>query len=414
MKNKIFSVLLLLILVFLVANKINVKAYESNAIEFIGQDSSKTKDEKSNAIKITDNNSEYETSITFLVHGLTSKPSVWSNTLGKVYGANVVNPSPAFQYDPNSIIEVLRRRCNADVYLVDECQTVITAYDENDVAISASTNSFKLRKLFVTTDSSGQLVYANNNYVSSITSVNNHVIVIYEASATDDDKIVNVAYEELKFVINMVTYDVTKVKNSKVKINLIGHSRGGLINMKYAINYPYNVDSLFSMGTPYNGTKISPLNGLINKAVDPSDPNLDALELNDLVNCQGGVEISNITELNNTLKNEWKTMNETYHPNINFHPIAGVTGLTYLIGLLDDASSEYSNDTELNKIVITVKYVLIELEKWFVENSEQAYMPQYLEDNSETIYNESLPLFIAIFIYNSGVPLTMEEKDAIT
>lgn len=142
MKNKIFSVLLLLILVFLVANKINVKAYESNAIEFIGQDSSKTKDEKSNAIKITDNNSEYETSITFLVHGLTSKPSVWSNTLGKVYGANVVNPSPAFQYDPNSIIEVLRRRCNADVYLVDECQTVITAYDENDVAISASTNSF--------------------------------------------------------------------------------------------------------------------------------------------------------------------------------------------------------------------------------------------------------------------------------
>jgi hypothetical protein len=29
MKNKIFSVLLLLILVFLVANKINVKAYES-------------------------------------------------------------------------------------------------------------------------------------------------------------------------------------------------------------------------------------------------------------------------------------------------------------------------------------------------------------------------------------------------
>lgn len=135
------------------------------------------------------------------------------------------------------------------------------------------------------------MVYANNNYVSSITSVNNHVIVIYEASATVDDKIVNVAYEELKFVINMVTYDVTKVKNSKVKINLIGHSRGGLINMKYAINYPYNVDSLFSMGTPYNGTKISPLNGLINKAVDPSDPNLDALELNDLVNCQGGVEI---------------------------------------------------------------------------------------------------------------------------
>jgi hypothetical protein len=107
---------------------------------FLGQDSSKTKNEKSNAIKITDNNSKYETTIIFLVHGLTSDPSVWSNTLGEVYGANATRHSVDFEFNPHSIIEVLRRRCNADVYLVSGCDTDLIR-DESDVAISASKNS---------------------------------------------------------------------------------------------------------------------------------------------------------------------------------------------------------------------------------------------------------------------------------
>ena len=39
------------------------------------------------------------------------------------------------------------------------------------------------------------------------------------------------------------------------RVNLVGHSRGGLVNLLYAINHPLLVDNLISVGTPYIGTR---------------------------------------------------------------------------------------------------------------------------------------------------------------
>ena len=39
------------------------------------------------------------------------------------------------------------------------------------------------------------------------------------------------------------------------KINLIGHSRGGIINLLYALTHPQVVSNLISVGTPYGGTR---------------------------------------------------------------------------------------------------------------------------------------------------------------
>lgn len=87
-----------------------VNAYESESVKFIRRDSSKTINEKSNDFKVVDNNLPYDTVVTFLVHRLISDATVWSNTLGESYGTNIVNQNSSFAYNPNSIIEVLRRR----------------------------------------------------------------------------------------------------------------------------------------------------------------------------------------------------------------------------------------------------------------------------------------------------------------
>ena len=52
-----------------------------------------------------------------------------------------------------------------------------------------------------------------------------------------------------------------KVANGGVlpKLNLIGHSRGGLTNMQYALDHPQMIDSMYSFDTPYIGTTIAEL-----------------------------------------------------------------------------------------------------------------------------------------------------------
>ena len=330
-KMLIFLIVFCCLSFCIVPNKM-LKASIKEDINFIGKDSTLSMEEKKERIKIN-NNCDTETSITFLVHGLGSSASCWSNTLGNIYGVNVdgFSRKDEFGYDPNSIIEVIRRRVNADVYFIDSIDTSATKDSITNEVVDIQINSFKLEKLFVKMNPVGQLVYDSDNYVSEIENANNHIVVVYDASSSSSGAVINVAYKELEYVINKITYDVYKLKNSKVKINLIGHSRGGLLNMKYAINYPYNVDSLVSLGTPYNGTSIYPLNDLIKDAMSTTD---DIFGLDGLINCPGGQEVANMTRENNPLKDEWVMMNETYNPNINFIPIAGEMGITYMMKMI--------------------------------------------------------------------------------
>lgn len=70
------------------------------------------------------------------------------------------------------------------------------------------------------------------------------------------------------------------------RINLIGHSRGGILNMQYAIEHPNLVDSLFSIGTPYNGSLLYDLcyfNGLDISTFSNSAFKFDSNALKDCV-----------------------------------------------------------------------------------------------------------------------------------
>ena len=107
-------------------------------------------------------------------------------------------------------------------------------------------------------------VVENNNYYSFINLNSNESIIL-------DSQIVllydgdmgygNVAktnqeiYENFKEALNCLLTDIANNQYGYIsKVNLIGHSRGGLINMLYSIDYSEIVNNLISLGTPYMGS----------------------------------------------------------------------------------------------------------------------------------------------------------------
>ena len=57
------------------------------------------------------------------------------------------------------------------------------------------------------------------------------------------------------------------------KVNLIGHSRGGLVNMIYALNHPSLVASFMSVGTPYLGSDWAEVLYDFQEAIVAANPN---------------------------------------------------------------------------------------------------------------------------------------------
>ena len=83
-----------------------------------------------------------------------------------------------------------------------------------------------------------------------------HICLIYNSGVWDTEDATSnqtlfSTFENALGAFLMAYYDVFHIVP---KVNLIGHSRGGLINMMYAINHPYLVSNLLSVGTPYVGS----------------------------------------------------------------------------------------------------------------------------------------------------------------
>lgn len=104
----------------------------------------------------------------------------------------------------------------------------------------------------------------NNNYYSFINlnsnesiNLDSQIVLLYDG----DMGYGNVAktnqeiYENFKEALNCLLTDIANNQYGYIsKVNLIGHSRGGLINMLYSIDYPEIVNNLISLGTPYMGS----------------------------------------------------------------------------------------------------------------------------------------------------------------
>ncbi|MDR0751727.1 MAG: InlB B-repeat-containing protein [Christensenellaceae bacterium] len=224
----------------------------------------------SNLSSIIKNNSpsSSEPVMTVLTHGLGESAYAWSGSDGR------------FGYEKNSLIEQLagnREENNTIVFLASVRERT-----------SSTTCNFFLKELkkdpkndsYIATNKNTTL---NNHTKLSIGDAAKHIIIVFEGSQ-DENSLQgnNHAYSELRHIINKVLYDLVFWGAQNPRINLIGHGRGGILNLMYAAEYKYNVASMYSIGTPYAGA--SSLD-VIQTALNSIDSSSDII--NNYINSDG-------------------------------------------------------------------------------------------------------------------------------
>lgn len=111
-----------------------------------------------------------------------------------------------------------------------------------------------------------------------------HIVLLYEGQMGSADYTISNydAYERFAESLNNVLTAFSFQNYGYLPaVNLIGHSRGGLINLLYAYNYPEVVTNLISLGTPYTGSDW--VDGLINFFNNLGQPDA-AAPYSDIVN----------------------------------------------------------------------------------------------------------------------------------
>lgn len=177
--------------------------------------------------------------ITVLTHGLDGKASHWSNVEDK------------FSYDKDSMFARLEQELlkndgsGANIYwAVMQGASGFKLYDLNDENNRIVKNEGT---------PSEYIEYTEEKTTDAITDISKHIILIFQSSVPGEYNYK--VYEEFNYMLSKIIYDVKMLSNGELpQINLIGHSRGGITNLQYALDHPELVASIFSLGTPYFGS----------------------------------------------------------------------------------------------------------------------------------------------------------------
>lgn len=356
-------------------------------------------------------------SITVLVHGQGGNASHWSNSASKSLG-NFLNENEgegipplsddySLVYDQHSIIEKLRSKIiNANVYLakmsVNENgfeksinfngggDNPLIPYQKNRFFLTKleyenyDTNfTFELEKNTNKTESNPYDYVKSESakrkerlFVDKIEDVSQHTIIVFESA--DPNSYHRNVFKELHNVIDRVSYDILCITGRIPTVNLISHSRGGLVSMMYATGYteggavelseyvdqlsggqvegagvgeytklnqrfsknlnlsnqgeilfdhPFNVSGLYSMGTPYQGIE------MVEKM-----PSLANMFAGKELACDSG---SNIIDPNvrTEIFNNWERA-ISKNPKLTLNPISGEFTPNFLLAML---AFEYEN-----------------------------------------------------------------------
>lgn len=165
--------------------------------------------------------------ITVLMHGLGGDGGDWSNQMHWDSDNNWVGSS-SFAYDSESIIEKMRNTSPSGISLY-----------------RAKSSSYKDDIQFTLCSE-----YSNEE-CPSINDFSLHTVIVVELNSWTE---MENSYERLHYILDKISYDYYVVKGCLPRVNLVGHSMGGLFNMQYAIEHPKNVAALVSLATPYNGS----------------------------------------------------------------------------------------------------------------------------------------------------------------
>ena len=275
--------------------------------------------------------------LTVLVHGHGSDASAWSNSV-EFYDPNdsqdniYLEKYKRFAYDPESIIEQLRRISNANVYYAEMKSTnSFVLYKINDL----SENYENVKENFNTNNENNEefldsIYYLENKEViRQITDISKHTIVVFNSiTETSSNKI---EYDSLNYMIDKIVYDIKLLNNNKLpKINLITHSRGGLTALQYAMDHPKLVDSVFTIGSPFLGSRMGTSEKLRNIVYKGK---YDA----------GMADVLN-PNLYNAYKTRWNDGYDDLYKEINFHTIGSYCSLEFVSNVAITDSYNVTND----------------------------------------------------------------------
>lgn len=204
---------------------------------------------------------ENKTLLTVLTHGLSGSPSNYSSIDGKL------------GYYRFSILSYLCKKTDCNVYVAlvgkENNQKVINLYNITDKVYQGISNDNKYIDEKVFYDCTEE------NKITKITDISKHSIVLF--GGLDVYYGNTLVYEEFNYVVSKIILDMKELNDNKLfKINLIGHSRGGLTNMEYALDHPDLINQMFSFSTPYCSTTTGALDyNLLNSAIQSYESERD-------------------------------------------------------------------------------------------------------------------------------------------
>ncbi len=272
-------------------------------------------------------------SLTFLVHGIGGNASNWSNGLYYspedpysdelgIAGTDYDSTEPwNYKWNNGSLITKIMHRHDAAVYLAKyESNNKFSFYRFNEVYLN------------------GKYVYqevpASRNFLSE---TYKHNVIVYQ-SESPWQSLAN-EFAHFEHVVNTLSYDYQRFYGFNPKINLVGHSRGGLVVQSYVNKYPYNVEKYFNIATPYNGTQsLTILDTLLNNyggyitSSDGNDLSLDDPAYNDLRN----------QSLLYGLKTQWNNIKQNSTLPLEGYDFGGVMTLPYMTRLISEACDQYN------------------------------------------------------------------------
>ena len=178
-----------------------------------------------------------------------------------------------------------------------------------------------------------------------ITDISKPIIILFETYYSGQEN--DIVYRDFNYAVSKAVYDIRYLSNGVLpKINLIGHSRGGITNMQYALDHPALIDSMFSLGTPYLGSTSAEIDEHYNLGIGK---------------CQGQKDITNPLIYLDYL-NRWNTYYDLLYSNIKVYAIGGYSTLKFLLYLVENYSNElidYIDVDDMINIIRKIDYIFL-------------------------------------------------------
>lgn len=233
-----------------------------------------------------------------------------------------------------------------------------------------------------------------------------HLIIIFEAADYTFNSSNNNVYFQFNYMLSSILYDLKQLDPSHriPKVNLIGHSRGGLTNMQYALDHPDIVANLISIGTPYEGSTTA-----------------EIVQNNERYNGDGLTDI--ITpDIYNDYKERWNNGYNTLYKNINFLAIGAYSTLPFLSVMVHKDKTETINlktalwiDAILTiiKNCKTANNFIRKLERLILEKVAQLcanIFPQYMVDTVQDMLVNEVEYVSPLVVWYSDAIIPLKSQ----